>query len=201
MEKLDIYDEYMNFVGSENRDIVHQKGLWHKTVHCWLYDKSGNIYFQIRKDSEKLYTTASGHVLANETVKDAFSREVFEEIGAKVDISNATMVEINAWRMDKVKNGVPFIDRAFANVYINEIDENYNNFVFDETEVLGVVKVNATNCLALLKNEIKNVDGVKITKTNTEKISLNINDFWVMNGEIALLKYGKILQSIINIKG
>ena len=126
---------------------------------------------------------------------------MFEEIGAKVDISNATMVEINAWRMDKVKNGVPFIDRAFANVYINEIDENYNNFVFDETEVLGVVKVNATNCLALLKNEIKNVDGVKITKTNTEKISLNINDFLVMNGEIALLKYGKILQSIINIKG
>ena len=46
MEKLDIYDEYMNYIGEEDRDVVHEKGLWHKTVHCWLYDESGNIYFQ-----------------------------------------------------------------------------------------------------------------------------------------------------------
>ena len=76
MEHLDIYDEYMNKIGTEKRDIVHQNGLWHKTVHCWIYDDIGNVYFQIRADSGKLYTTASGHVLAGETVRDAFHREV-----------------------------------------------------------------------------------------------------------------------------
>ena len=34
MEKLDIYDENMNYIGSRDRDEVHQNGLWHKTIHC-----------------------------------------------------------------------------------------------------------------------------------------------------------------------
>ena len=78
MENLDYYDEYGKFLGTENRDYVHEKGLWHKTVHCWLYDKAGNVYFQIRADSNKLYTSASGHILAGESIKQAFSREIFE---------------------------------------------------------------------------------------------------------------------------
>ena len=48
MELLDIYDEKGNLIGTEDRKIVHEKGLWHKTVHCWLYDDKGNIFFQIR---------------------------------------------------------------------------------------------------------------------------------------------------------
>ena len=55
IEYLDIYDESGSFLGKEKRDIVHKDALWHKTVHCWLYDSNGNIYFQIRKDEEKLY--------------------------------------------------------------------------------------------------------------------------------------------------
>lgn len=46
MEKLDIYDANGEFIGTEERSIVHSKGLWHKTVHCWLYDKSGKVFFQ-----------------------------------------------------------------------------------------------------------------------------------------------------------
>ena len=60
MEYLDIYDENQNYLGRETRDIVHRDALWHKTVHFWLYDKSGNVYFQIRTDSKTFYTTASG---------------------------------------------------------------------------------------------------------------------------------------------
>ena len=72
MEYLDIYDEEKKFLGTEERNIVHRDALWHNTVHCWLYDIEGNVYFQIRKEEEKLYTTASGHVLAGETIKEAF---------------------------------------------------------------------------------------------------------------------------------
>lgn len=41
IEYLDIYDENGNLLGKENRDIVHKNALWHKTVHCWLYDNDG----------------------------------------------------------------------------------------------------------------------------------------------------------------
>ena len=198
MEKLAIYDEYMRHIGCEDRDIVHQKGLWHKTVHCWLYDDLGNIYFQIRKSSQKLYTTASGHVQAGESVKQAFRREVMEEIGIKVDIENSLLVEITAWRMDKIKNDQPFIDRAFANVYLNKVDDDKISFVLCEDEVSGLVKVNATDCLKLLYKDIKEVPAEKIT-TERENISLTADDFLVQQGEIAIVKYGKILQEVIKL--
>lgn len=197
MERLDIYDENMTLIGSEDREVVHEKGLWHKTVHCWLYDRAGNIYFQIREGSGKLYTTASGHVLAGETLKEAFHREVQEEIGVSVDISNAQLVEVTAWRMDKVKNGKPFKDRAYASVYINEIDDKFQNFKFDPNEVLGVVKVNAKKCLDLLDRKVTSVQAERITDKR-EKIMLRLEDFLVQQDEIAIIKYGKILQSVIH---
>lgn len=49
MEYLDIYDENGNKIGTDSRENVHKEGLWNKTVHCWFYDREGNVYFQIRK--------------------------------------------------------------------------------------------------------------------------------------------------------
>ena len=83
MEFLDIYDENGNHLGKEERGVVHKQALWHKTVHCWLFDKDGYVYFQKRADEKKLYTTASGHVMAGETVEQGFAREIREEIGVR----------------------------------------------------------------------------------------------------------------------
>jgi len=199
MEQLDIYTEYMEHIGFKSRDEVHSKGLWHKTIHCWLYDKLGNIYFQIRAQEKKLYTSASGHVLKGETVKDAFSREVFEEIGVKVSTENATQVETVVWRMDAIKNNKPFIDRAFAHIYVNEIDENYSDFNFDPNEVDGIVKINASDCLNLLLNKTKKINGIKISNSGLEKIKLSIKDFLVNAHEIAIIKYGLVLQTVIEL--
>lgn len=199
MEKLDIYDEYMNKIGSENRDVVHANGMWHKTVHCWMYDNDSNVYFQIRSDSNKLYTTASGHVLAGETVRDAFHREIAEEIGVNVDVTNAQAVEIVFWRQDKIKNGVPWHDRAFAHVYINKLPQDFDGFNFQLSEVNGVVRVNAHDCLDLLMGKTESANAVKITQNDKQDIKVTINDFLVASDETAIIKYGTVLQSIVNI--
>ena len=195
MEKLDIFDEYMNFVGTEDIDTVHSLGHWHKTVHCWLYDTDGNIYFQIRKSSQKLYTTASGHAQSGETIKQAFAREVREELGVNIQLDDAELVEINAWRMDKIKNGKPFIDRAFAHVYLSQITPN-TAFHIGLDEVSGIVKIKATDCLNLLMHNTASIPAIKITNT-LENISLTEDDFLTQDGELAILKYGKIIQRII----
>lgn len=75
---LDIYDENENHIGTEDRNVVHQKGLWHKTTHCWLI-QNGMIMFQQRShklnnNPGKLYTTASGHLSAGETPKQGLQR-------------------------------------------------------------------------------------------------------------------------------
>lgn len=150
MEYLDIYDENGNHLGIKNRKIVHQKGLWHKTIHCWLYDSEGNVYFQIRKDENKLYTTASGHVLAGEIIKDAFNREINEELGIDTSVLNKEQIQTVHFRMDKIGKDEMFIDRAFANIFICKISLNLNELNFDSKEVEGLAKVNAKkflNCL------------------------------------------------------
>lgn len=198
MEYLDYYDEALNKLGKASRDEVHEKGLWHKTIHCWLYDGDGNIYFQVRTEENKLYTTASGHVLAGETVAVAFAREIGEEIGLSLKTDNAQLIEITTWKMDKLKNGKTWRDRVFANVYMCQIDDNAK-FNFDENEVLGLVKVNAKECLDLLhsENKHKKIKAVKYSNTGTQNLKVRLSDFLVNQGEIAIIKYGKILQAII----
>ena len=85
MEYLDYYDGEGNYLGYKTRDEVHKEGLWHNTVHCWLYEMDGSVYFQIRSSSHKFYTIASGHVLKGETIEKAFRREINEEIGLDID--------------------------------------------------------------------------------------------------------------------
>ncbi|MBR5904465.1 MAG: NUDIX domain-containing protein [Alphaproteobacteria bacterium] len=197
MEYLDIYDEYMNKIGSENRDIVHEQGLWHKTIHCWMYDDDDNVYFQIRADSNKLYTTASGHVLAGENVRDAFKREIKEEIGIDSDVSNAIALEVVFWRQDKIKNGKPWHDRAFAHIYMNKLPIGWNKFHFQPEEVSGVVRVNAKDCLDLLMNKKESISATKITESESSDINLTISDFLTASDEIAIIKYGSVLQYIV----
>lgn len=204
MEYLDVYDENENYLGKEERCIVHRDALWHKTVHCWLYDNNGNIYFQIRKNEGKLYTTASGHVMAGETVKQGFGREIKEEIGIKVNYEAATFVNIYKFVLDKLKDdGTMFRDRAFSNVYVCEYEGNETDFNFDVSEVDGLVRVNANETLELLKNKNGKIIGDVIKKFNNsnkvETKEIVFEDFLVNNGETAIGKYGDILNKVIEL--
>ena len=204
MEYLDIYDEEGNYLGKEDRNIVHRDALWHKTVHCWLFDKEGNVFFQIRKDEPKLYTTASGHVKAGETIKEAFGREVKEETGADIKYNDAILVGVFKWIFDNTqKDGSVFRDRAFSNVYVCEFDGSLEEFDYDEKENAGLVKINAKEALELLSNEKGSIKGVKIIKEDgIIKIiysDIYFEDFLINNGETGVQKYGHILNKVIDL--
>lgn len=204
MEYLDIYDEEGNYLGQEKREIVHEKALWHNTVHAWLYDKYGNIYFQIRKEEQKLYTTASGHVKAKETIKEALGREIEEEIGIKIDYNKAEFVNIYKFTMDKVKkDNTVFRDRAFSNIYTCIFEGNYDDFNFDEDELSGLVKVNAKDTLNLFNKKTKKIKAEYITiennKIKTYEKEITINDFVINKGETAIGKYGDVLNKVIEL--
>ncbi len=201
MEYLDIYDEQGNFLGTEERSVVHTKGLWHKTVHCWLYDKEGNIFFQRRADRGTLYTTSSGHLSAGESVTEAFQREIKEEIGLDIDASDATHVNVVPFQMDRIKeDGSVFRDRAFANVYVDLYEGDYKDFHMDESEVSGIVIVNAKDALELFQKEEGTLLGKKIS-VNNEVIEreIRLTEFLVNDGETFIEKYGDVLRKVIEL--
>ena len=201
MEKLDIYNENGEFIGTEERKIVHEKGLWHKTVHCWLYDKEGNVFFQKRNDRGTLYTTASGHISAGESITEAFQREIKEEIGLTIDANDATLVNVVPFKMDPVKeDGSIFKDRAFANVYVDLYEGNYQDFTMDPNEVTAIVIVNAKETLELFQKENGTIEGKEITLENEMiKRPIDFKEFLVNEGETALEKYGEVLKKVIEL--
>lgn len=204
MEKLDTYDENGKFLCSVDRTEVHAKGLWHKTVHCWLYTKNGEVIFQRRAENNKCYTSASGHISAGETLKEGFAREIGEELGFVVDIDKASLVEIVVWKMDKLKkDGTWFVDRVFANVYMAEFDGDLSKFDYQLEEVSGVVKVSAKDAINLLQKESGAIDAEILTivdgKKHIEKQKITFEDFLVNEHETGIIKYGRVLEAIVNI--
>lgn len=197
MEYLDVYNENHEMIGTYPRDEVHEKGMWHNTIHCWLYDNDGNAYFQVRSDANKLYTTASGHVQAGETLKEAFGREVSEEIGIDVLYEKAELLNVVTWKMDKEKNGKLIKDRAFANVYLLKLDNTNLKFDFSDHEVCGIAIINAHDTLEMFEEKISSVKGIFINDKNEriERVFTN-EDFLLMPGETLIQKYGDILNAI-----
>ena len=200
MEYLDYYDIDWNFLWTWTRDQVHREWLWHNTVHCRLYTSDWKIMFQIRKDTGTFYTTASGHVLAGETIKQAFNREVKEELGIDVDVSNAELVWIVEWRQDKIKpDWSEYHDRAKANVYVNEYKWNLDDFAFDENEVAGVVLVDAQSTLDLFSQWEWKIQATILSDNWKENREVDISEFLVTKNETLLWKYGDVLKKVISL--
>lgn len=199
MEYLDYYDEDDNYLGFETRSNVHKQGLWHKTVHCWLYTQDGKILFQIRKEEEKLYTTASGHVLKGETINEAFTREIKEEIGLILNKDKAKLVRVVPWKMDFTKkDGSIMKDRAKANVFIYNYQGDYKDFSFDENEVLGIAAVDAKSALDLFNGKINSLSAMIVTSSSIETKDIDTSSFLVINDETPSQKYGDILKAVID---
>jgi len=187
-ELLHCCDENLNTIESVDRDIVHKKGIWHKTSHVWLYDDEGFVYFQVRTDADKLYTSASGHVMAGEEPINTAYRETAEELGFQLDPRKLELIEVDAWKLDtEVKH-----DHAFAYIYLYKIPVNYNAFSVNPDEVSNIVKIKAKDLLGYLLAlpfECEQFD------VHNNKLKKN-KDLLLMDGEISVLKYGRILDAI-----
>lgn len=71
---------------TRGRTEVHAKGLWHRTVHIWAFDKNGRIVFQQRSHLKEnnpnlLDTSCAGHITAGDNSRNAAIRELSEEMG------------------------------------------------------------------------------------------------------------------------
>ena len=200
MEYLDYYDIDGNFLGTWTREQVHREWLWHNTVHCRLYTHDWKVFFQIRKDTGTFYTTASWHVLAWEDIRQAFHREVKEELWIDVDVSDAELVSIVPWRQDKIKaDWSEYHDRAKAHVYVNEYKWNFDDFDFDKDEVSWVVLVDARDALELFKKWDWKVSATIITDSGRVDKEVDISEFLVAPNETYFQKYWEVLDKIISL--
>jgi isopentenyldiphosphate isomerase len=166
-ELLDYYDDNMNLLGHEDRDVVHAKGLWHRTFHCWVLQDDGNlprVLFQRRGPEKKAYPntldiTAAGHLAAGEAPEDGV-REFQEELGIAVEVHDMHFLGI---RVAASLSGGG-INREFNYVFLLRSMLPLGAYKLQYEEVTGLVGMPVNEGLELFDHERKQVrvDGFEI---------------------------------------
>lgn len=183
-EMLDIYDEGWEHIGTAPRSEVHEKGLLHQVVHCWIIAQSEPVlYFQQRahtkEDFPDCYDLAcGGHIDAGEKPGTAAIREIREEIG--LDIQTEQLVSLGKYRAPDFKiDG--YFDRAISNVFVLRWD--HPPFVPGQ-EVEQMVCVPAAE---FYRMEVENAERIQV-KAQTGTIFFSHRDEWCCHdGEFAAM--------------
>ena len=137
-ELVDILDNNGNRTGKTClKSKAHLKGLFHPTVHVWLYTKDGRVLIQQRgkhKDTHPSLwdVSVAGHVSSGENIKIAAVREVAEEVG--LTISEVDLEPIGTFKaIHKVAED--FIDAEFHHIFLCKLNVPLDSLTKQDSEV------------------------------------------------------------------
>ena len=138
-------EEYLDIWNSEGqptgetclKDIAHQKGLFHPTVHVWFYTPAPALLLQKRSLTKETYpgfwdVSVAGHVSAGESIIEGVIREVKEEIG--LDILEKDLIPLDVRKnTNRFDNGI--IDCEFQHVFLAKLEATVSQLTTQATEV------------------------------------------------------------------
>lgn len=140
---------------------AHKNGWFHATVHIWLFTSDDKILLQKRAKTKKVFPglwdiSVAGHIGAGETILVAAQREVFEEIGLK--LQEKDFIKIGT-RIHQVKHLNGIIDNEHHHVFIAELKAPLSTLKIQEEEVDDIKLFN----LKVLK-DTKNLENVLLPR-------------------------------------
>lgn len=157
MELLDIVDENNNLTGkTEEKEIVHKKGLWHREVAIWIMNNKGEILTQKRASTKKQnpnkWGLTAGHIDAGESVESAMSREILEGLG--VEIKDFSKIEIA--KIQTKHNNSNTINNYFAYVFFAKVDYDIKDYTIQKDELSELKYITLEELEEIVKNKDNN---------------------------------------------
>lgn len=151
MELLDIIDRNGLPTGKVfERGNQLNAGEYYLGVHMYIINSEGNFLIQKRASCKKAYPDVwdlnMGHVLARETSKQGAIREIYEELGVKLNC-------------DELKQVKRFIWEEFnhiIDIWLIHKDIDINKVVLQEEEVSEVKYVSKKELMNLLTDPSEN---------------------------------------------
>ena len=128
MELWDLYDKNRNLTGKTHiRGEKIEKGFHHLVVEIWTINTKGKILLTQRhpnKNHGLLWECTRGAVTAGENSIEGAIRELYEEIGLKVEKSNLKLINTST------------INNYFMDTYVNLYDFELENIALQKIEVV-----------------------------------------------------------------
>lgn len=144
MELWDVYDKDRKPTGKTMvRGDKFEDGTYHIVVHVCIFNTSGQMLIQQRQPFKKGWSnmwdiTVGGSAVAGDSSQEAAEREVFEEIGLKVNLRNA--------RPSLTVN----FEVGFDDIYIIEEDVDIHSLHLQYEEVQQVKWATRNEILAMI---------------------------------------------------
>ena len=154
-EFLEVYSPEGTKTGQKkSKSEIHRKGLFHSTVHVWIFTEEGNILIQKRSKKKELNpgvwdVSVAGHIKFNENIKKAAKRETLEETG--ININTKDLLKIGVYRSINIHPTA--IDKEFFHTYILKIDKNSINLDFKNNEVDDLKFISIEEMESLIKKK------------------------------------------------
>ena len=203
-ELIDIYTQDGEHIGVADRDVAHRFGLWHRTIHCWIIKDGSKIIFQKRGrnlavEPGKLTSTASGHLVAGETPAQGFAREVFEEVGIKIE--NPVEIFSQIYQSNTAKNGKPHIDNVVWNLFVAKCDLPLSAYQPQVEELDGFVEIDIAEFFKLADGRMKSMLALALLrgadgKFEMAEITVRADDFLCLGGETLNEKWSPWLRQV-----
>jgi isopentenyldiphosphate isomerase len=157
-ELIDFVDEAGQPLGVAPKRLVHQLGLWHYSMHCWVYrtdSVTGKTFllFQKRSQNKSLFPglldiSAAGHYQAGEKPEDSV-REISEELGLTVRYDELRYVGM---RTEVIKVG-DILNREFSRVYLLRTELQPQVMNPSSQEISALMEISIVDGLALWSGE------------------------------------------------
>ena len=152
-------DELIDIYNEKNEDLkiikmrseAHEKGLWHRSSHIWVYNDNSEILLQLRSSNKIIFpnrwdVSSAGHIGAGELPLESAIRELQEEIGII-----PTDKDIQFYKISKQSSQYgKLLDNEFHYVYFFKFNGDISNLVLQKEEVEDI-KFYHTD---FLKNEL-----------------------------------------------
>jgi len=142
-EYLDIVDENGNPTGEkELRSVVHEKGLWHQVavVYFFRFNKNNKLEFlthlrsKTKAQHPNVWTARfGGHVESGSTIEETVKKEIKEEIGISIKLSD--LIEGQKYFYDSFKEINRPVNREMAHIYYYNCKIDSSEFSFNDGEV------------------------------------------------------------------
>lgn len=176
MEYLDIVDEQNNLTGkTEERDIIHEKGLWHREISVWIMNQKGEVLLQKRSPNKKQgannWSICAGHVDIGEQPIIAAVREIKEELGLIVQKNELKelFVEKSASKLPNSYNNI------FSYKYFLKTNTPIDNYKIDKNEVSEIKYISLEELEQLMKDKPANYPFV--AKSNMVQILPKLKEY------------------------
>ena len=159
-ERLEVVNEKGGIISKATRNEVHNKGLLHREIHVWIYNKRGEIVLQKRSENQETFpgmwdASVGGHVDLGEKPLEAAIRELKEETGLLAGSDNLELILKIHTKINDPKSSL--INNALQYEYAYKFDGEENELKIEKGMATELKFWPIKKILGLSKKERKNV--------------------------------------------